>query len=261
VLTYPHFDPILLQLGPLAIRWYGVMYLLGFFMAWFLGQKRAKQTWTTCDFQDIDDMLFFAVLGVVFGGKIGYWLFYQPSMLLSHPQELLTLWHPGMSFHGGLLGVILALGIYAKRRQKNFFEVMDFVAPLVPLGLFFGRMGNFINGELWGRVTDSPIGMVFPYAGSLPRYPSQLIEALLEGLVLFAVVWSFSSKPRPTTQVSAVFLIGYAVARSISEYFRVPDPQYGYLAFNWLTMGQLLCLPMLLLGIGLYWQAHCRSKT
>lgn len=258
-MTYPQFDPVFFSIGPFAVRWYGLMYLLGFASAWVLGRYRARTTgaFTVREFEDI---LTWGLFGVVLGGRLGYVLFYDPGYYLSHPLEIVYLQHGGMSFHGGMLGVIFLMWYAARRRGRTLFEVMDFMAPLVPPGLFFGRLGNFINAELWGRVTDAPAGMVFPGAGPLPRHPSQLYEAALEGVVFFAVLWVFSAKPRPRMAVSGLFLIGYGVFRFIVEFFREPDAHLGFVAFDFLSMGQLLCIPMVVFGALLMRLAYSRRK-
>src|SRR5437868_15092939 len=250
MLVHPNIDPIAFQLGPLAVRWYGLMYLAGFAAAWWLGLRRIKQGILPITRQQFDDILFLVVLGVILGGRLGYILFYKPDYYLSHPLEIFALWQGGMSFHGGFLGVLIALWVFGRRRHKRWLEVTDFVAPLCPLGLAAGRLGNFINGELWGRPTNLPWGMVFRGAGDVPRHPSQLYQFALEGLALFALLWWFSSKPRPRAQVSGLFLIGYGVLRFIAEFAREPDAFLGYLALG-LTMGQWLCLPMIAGGIAL----------
>lgn len=251
MLKYPHINPIAFNAGHLHVHWYGLMYLFSFLLVWALARYRMMhQAWAPLKTNDeLLDVIFYGALGVIVGGRIGYVLFYNFSYYLSAPAEVFKVWDGGMSFHGGLLGVIVALWIYAYRKKVGFFALMDFIAPLAPIGLGLGRIGNFINGELWGRVTTSPIGMVFPHAGSLPRYPSQLIEFFLEGVCLFVFLWLISLKPRPKMFVSSWFLIAYSICRIIAEFFRQPDPQVGYLAFGWLTMGQLLSLPMLILGI------------
>lgn len=208
--------------------------------------------WTT---QQISDLIFYAALGVILGGRIGYMVFYNTHELILHPWILIKIWEGGMSFHGGLLGVILAMWLFSHHFKKTFLNVSDFVSPLVPLGLAAGRIGNFINGELWGRVTDVPWAMIYPHVDDQPRHPSQIYEFGLEGIVLFFVVWFYAAKPRPEGRVSALFLITYSLCRLIAECFRQPDVQMGYIAFGWLTMGQLLSIPMLLLGIGLWWWA------
>lgn len=261
MLTYPHIDPVAIAFGPLKVHWYGLMYVIGFFGGWWLALQRAKKPnsgWTP---QQVSDVIFYAAMGVIIGGRLGYVLFYNLPDFLMHPLSALRLWEGGMSFHGGLLGVLIAVALYSHKAHRSFFEIGDFIAPLVPIGLGAGRIGNFINGELWGRVTTAPWGMVFPHAGPLPRHPSQLYEFLLEGIVLFTVLWIYSSKPRPRMAVSAVFLILYGTFRILIECIREPDPQYGYLAFNWLTMGQLLSFPMILFGIILFFLAQRRNTA
>jgi phosphatidylglycerol:prolipoprotein diacylglycerol transferase len=254
----PDIDPVAIYLGPLKIHWYGLMYLVGFLGGWWLGIYRAKRPGSGWHPQEVADFLFYAALGVILGGRIGYVLFYNFGYYLAHPIEIFYIWTGGMSFHGGLLGVIIAMWLYARRTHRSFFAVSDFVALLTPLGLGAGRLGNFINHELWGRVTDVPWGMVFPNAGSLPRHPSQLYEFTLEGVVLFLVLWIYARKPRPEAAVSGMFLFCYGVFRFLVELVREPDAQLGYLAFGWVTMGQVLSLPMILLGIWMIWWAYKR---
>jgi phosphatidylglycerol---prolipoprotein diacylglyceryl transferase len=250
MLQYPNINPILFEIGFLKIRWYGVMYLVGFLSAWLLLNYRAKKH-PELGFNPeiISDLIFYAALGVILGGRLGYMLFYDLPHLIQNPLLFFKIWEGGMSFHGGFLGVLVAMGLYSHFKRYSFLAIMDFIVPVVPIGLGAGRIGNFINGELWGRVTEMPWGMIFPQAGFLPRHPSQLYEAALEGIFLFLIVWIFSRKPRPLMSVSALFLIIYSLARIFCEFFRQPDIQLGYIAFDWLTMGQLLSLPMLLLGI------------
>jgi len=254
MLIHPQFDPIALSLGPLAIRWYGLMYLAGFISFLWLGRRRAAaQPWHRIDPVALDDLLFYGVLGVVLGGRLGQVLFYEPAYYLDHPLEILAVWKGGMSFHGGFLGVLVAMALFGRKRSLSFWQVTDFIAPLVPLGLLAGRIGNFINGELWGRVAaaDLPWAMVFPYVDGLPRHPSQLYQAGGEGLLLFILLWWFSGKERPRGTVSALFLIGYGAARWIGEYFREPD--HGIFGQSYLvSMGQWLSLPMILIGIVLF---------
>ena len=250
MLVHPNFDPVLFSLGPLAVRWYGLMYLAGFAAAWWLGRRRIAQGIVLITRAQFDDILFGSIVGVILGGRLGYVLFYKPDYYFSHPLEILAIWQGGMSFHGGFLGVLAAMAFVAHRQRLNWWDVMDFVAPLVPIGIAAGRLGNFINGELWGRVTDMSLGMVFRGAGNLPRHPSQLYEMALEGIALFALLWWFSSRPRPRSQVSALFLIGYGAFRFICEFTREPDAFLGILALGF-TMGQWLSLPMIAVGIAL----------
>jgi phosphatidylglycerol---prolipoprotein diacylglyceryl transferase len=266
MLVHPQFDPIAFHLGPLAIRWYGLMYLAGFVLFVVLGKYRARQNLLTgWHPRDVDDMLFFGVFGVIIGGRLGYVLFYKPEYyFFAHPLEVFALWQGGMSFHGGFLGVLLALVFFARSRHKRWLEVTDFVAPLCPLGLAAGRLGNFINGELWGRPTSEPWGMVFPQVDALPRHPSQLYEFGLEGLALFALLWLYARRRRPVGAVSGLFLIGYGVFRFVVEYAREPDNFLGVLALG-LSMGQWLSLPMIIAGIALmlwaYWRAGKTQPT
>jgi phosphatidylglycerol:prolipoprotein diacylglycerol transferase len=256
MLVHPDFNPIAFSIGPLAVRWYGLMYLAGFAAAWWLGLKRIRDNRSPITRKQFDDLIFFAVLGVILGGRLGYVLFYKPGYYAANPLEIFAIWQGGMSFHGGMLGVILAMWFHARRNGIAFLRLADFIAPLCPLGLAAGRMGNFINGELYGRVTDLPWGMVFRQAGEAPRHPSQLYQFALEGLTLFALLWWFSSKPRPQGQVSALFLIGYGTLRFIAEFGREPDAFLGLLAFG-LSMGQWLCLPMIAAGAVLFaWSAR-----
>lgn len=258
-MNYPQIDPVALSLGPLAIHWYGLMYLLGFAFVWLLGRYRAQRVgWQT---NQLEDLLFYGAIGVILGGRLGYAFFYDLPANLDNPFNLLKIWQGGMSFHGGLLGVLAAFWYFGRKTGKSFFEISDFIAPMVPIGLMLGRIGNFINGELWGRVSDVPWAMVFPGAGSLPRHPSQLYQAALEGLLLFLILWFFSAKPRPRAAVSGLFLLGYGVFRFIVEFVRIPDPQYGYLAFDWLTMGQVLCLPMIIGGLMMMIWAYKRERV
>jgi len=258
MLVHPNIDPVAFSIGPLAVRWYGLMYLAGFAAGWWLGLSRIKRGATPVSRIQFDDLLFLAVLGVILGGRLGYVLFYKPGYYASHPLEIFALWQGGMSFHGGLLGVMAAMLFAARRHGIDYLRLMDFVAPLCPLGLAVGRIGNFINGELWGRVTDLPWGMVFRGAGDAPRHPSQLYQFALEGLALFALLWWFSSTPRPRGQVSAVFLIGYGAFRFLAEFAREPDAFLGTLAFG-MTMGQWLCVPMI--AGGLWLLAWSRRQT
>ncbi|AHV92975.1 prolipoprotein diacylglyceryl transferase [Bordetella holmesii] len=253
MLQAPQFDPVALRLGPLAIHWYGLMYLLAFALVYLLGRYRINRgQGGNLTAKDLEDLIFYSVLGVVLGGRLGYVLFYKPGYYLSHPLEIAFLWEGGMSFHGGLIGVILVMLLFARKKGVSFFTISDFIAPLIPLGLGAGRMGNFINGELWGRPSTVSWAMVFPQSGdSLPRHPSQLYELGLEGLVLFVILWWFSSKPRPTGQVSALFLMGYGAFRFLVEFTREPDNFLGLLAGG-MSMGQWLSLPMFLAGLAVF---------
>lgn len=249
MIVFPQIDPVVFSLGPIKVHWYGLMYLLGFIGAWALAHWRAKHynlKWTG---EQIGDLIFYGALGVIIGGRVGYMLFYNTYQFITQPWILIKLWEGGMSFHGGLIGVILAMWFFSRHVKKPFLEVTDFLAPLVPLGLGAGRIGNFINGELWGRVTDVPWAIIFPNSDGQPRHPSQLYEFGLEGIALFIFLWIYASRPRPVGRVSAMFLVGYAVCRLLAECFREPDAQLGFIGFNWLTMGQLLSIPMLLIGL------------
>ena len=258
MLVHPQFDPVALSLGPVSIHWYGLTYLVAFGLFIFLGARRVSRPhfvaagWTR---RDVEDMLFFGVLGVVLGGRLGYALFYKPGVYLANPVEILQVWKGGMSFHGGLLGVIVAMAVFAKLRRRPFLQVMDVVAPCVPTGLASGRAGNFINGELWGRAADPslPWAMAFPQSGSmLPRHPSQIYQFLLEGLLLFGLLWLYARRERAQGQVAAAFVFGYGVLRFVAEYFREPDSFLGLLAGG-MSMGQWLCVPMIAAGAGLWW--------
>jgi phosphatidylglycerol:prolipoprotein diacylglycerol transferase len=273
-LSYPEIDPVAFAIGPLKVHWYGLMYLVGFAAAWVLGRWRASNPASRWTAELVDDVIFYCVIGVIAGGRLGYMLFYGFDQILANPLNLLKVWEGGMSFHGGLIGVLLAMGLFARRHSMRFFEVGDFVAPLVPIGLLTGRIGNFINGELWGHATEMPWGVRLPcdrfaeYCSglppdvqwSLPLHASQLYEATLEGLVLFVVLWWFSSRARPMMAVSGLFLLLYGLFRFSVEFVRQPDAHIGYLAFDWFTMGQLLTLPMLIFGALLLMLAY-RSKS
>jgi phosphatidylglycerol---prolipoprotein diacylglyceryl transferase len=260
-MIHPNFDPIAFAIGPLAVRWYGLMYLIAFALFYVLGRLRLKQAGFTT--QALDDMLFYGALGVILGGRLGYVLFYKAAYYLQHPLEALYIWQGGMSFHGGLLGVIFAMWLYGRARKVHFLSVMDFVAPLVPSGLAAGRMGNFINGELWGRATDpaAPWAMIFPQArDNIARHPSQLYQFALEGVLLFVVIWIFSSKPRPRGAVAAAFTLGYGICRFIAEFAREPDNFLGLLALN-LSMGQWLSIPMILIGGAVLWWSYKQAPA
>ena len=250
MLSYPNINPIAVKFGSIAVHWYGIMYLLGFFLAWLLGRYRCLRSNGRWDQKDMGDLIFYSALGVIAGGRIGYVLFYNFSYYLANPKMVFAVWDGGMSFHGGLVGVLIALIFYGKTIKKSFIQMTDFIAPLVPLGLAAGRIGNFINAELLGRTTDVPWAMIFPTDPErLPRHPSQLYEFFLEGIVLFVVLWLFSRKARPAGAVSGLFLTGYGLARFFVEFFRAPDPQLGFVAFGWMTRGQELSMAMIIPGI------------
>jgi phosphatidylglycerol---prolipoprotein diacylglyceryl transferase len=252
MLTYPHINPIALEIGPLRIHWYGVMYLVAFAAAWYLARRRAAQPRSTWTARDVDDFIFYCMLGTVVGGRVGYVLFYGEAMWCADPWYPLKLWEGGMSFHGGLLGVLFALVLFARTHARRVWDVYDFGAALPGIGIFAVRIGNFINGELWGRPTTGWWGMGVsdsPGGPLVTRHPSQLYEAGLEGLLLFTVVWLATRRPRPRYLPSALFLLCYSLARITVEFVRMPDAQLGYLAGGWLTMGQVLTLPMLLTGL------------
>ena len=248
---YPKIDPVAFSIGPIKVHWYGLMYLVGFVSAWGLALfriARYKLDWTK---EQVDDLIFYAACGVILGGRLGYMLFYTGGDFFHRPWIFFKLWDGGMSFHGGLVGVILALMYFGKKINKPFWQIADFAAPLVPIGIAAGRLGNFINGELWGRITDVPWAMVYYHVDSNPRHPSQLYEFFLEGIVLFVITWWYASKERAAGKVSAIFLISYGLLRFIAESFRQPDSQLGFIAFGWLTMGQLLSLPMVIGGLAI----------
>lgn len=261
MLQHPEFNPIALQIGPLAVHWYGLMYLCGFASAWLLGRWRIRHGGLTrLTERDLDDIIFYGVIGVILGGRLGYVLFYKPSYYLSHPLEIFYLWEGGMAFHGGLLGVVIALLLFARSKKYSILEVGDFVTPLIPLGLAFGRLGNFINGELWGRATSVPWGMVFPQAqDGIARHPSQLYQMSLEGLALFVIVWCFALRPRPAGQISGLFLAGYGIFRFAVEFTREPDSFLGLLAAG-LSMGQWLSLPMIIVGAWLFFRVSAQPS-
>ncbi|EKO3659114.1 prolipoprotein diacylglyceryl transferase [Vibrio metschnikovii] len=257
-LTFPNIDPVLFSIGPLSVRWYGMMYLFGFLFAMWLANRRADKPGSGWTREQVSDLLFAGFLGVVIGGRVGYVLFYNFELFLADPLYLFKVWTGGMSFHGGLLGVITAMFWYARRQQRTFFGVADFVAPLVPFGLGMGRLGNFMNSELWGRVTDVPWAFVFPNGGPLPRHPSQLYELVLEGIVLFFILNWFIKKPRPLGAVSGLFLIGYGTFRFLVEFVREPDVQLGLFG-DVISMGQILSTPMIIFGMILMVWAYQRQ--
>ncbi|HSB97303.1 MAG TPA: prolipoprotein diacylglyceryl transferase [Spongiibacteraceae bacterium] len=261
MLYAPNIDPVAIHLGPLAVRWYGLAYLSGFVLAWLLATRRARRADSPVTPAQVEDIIFSGAMGVILGGRCGYVLFYNFDKFLHDPLWLLRVWEGGMSFHGGALGVIIAMVWYARRQRLHFGQLWDFIAPLVPLGLLLGRLANFINQELWGRPSDVPWAMVFPLTDPqlLARHPSQLYEALLEGVALFAILWIFSRKPRPTFAVGGLFLFFYGVFRFGVEFLREPDEQIGFAALGWMSRGQELSLPMILAGAGLFIYAYTRK--
>jgi phosphatidylglycerol:prolipoprotein diacylglycerol transferase len=262
MLLHPQFDPIAFSLGPLSVRWYGLMYLVAFVQFILLGRYRIRTRPSFLTVEQLDDLLFYGMLGVILGGRLGQVIFYEPGYYFSHPLEIFAVWKGGMAFHGGFLGVLIALGLWARKQNFNWLDVVDFVAPLVPLGLAAGRIGNFINGELWGRVTDPslPWAMVFPQSGDLqPRHPSQLYHVGLEGLTLFVILWLFASRPRQRGAVTGLALAGYGVCRFITEFFREPDA--GIFGHSYtISMGQWLSLPMIAVGIALLIYAQRKQE-
>ena len=273
--TYPAIDPVALSLGPLKIHWYGLMYLVGFVGGWWLGRVRARRPDSGWTVDQVDDLLFYVALGVILGGRLGYILFYDLGGIIDDPVRLLRVWEGGMSFHGGLIGVLIAMGLFARRHGHGFFWIADFVAPLVTVGLFAGRIGNFINAELWGGPAGGGVGVRVPChlapdlcarvgtaadgLHSVPVHATQLYEAGLEGIALFAILWIYSARPRPPMAVSGLFLLCYGLFRFGVEFVRMPDSHIGYLAFDWFTMGQLLTLPMILFGLVLLVLAYSRK--
>jgi len=244
--TFPEIDPVIFSIGPLKIRWYGLMYVIGFLLAWWLARRRCKLPHSPVNAKQVDDLIFWAMVGVIVGGRLGYTFVYGWEQLISDPLYIFKITEGGMSFHGGLAGVMIAMWLYGRSLGKTMWHITDFLAPLVPLGLGFGRIGNFINGELWGKPTDVPWGVL--YKGQV-LHPSQLYESALEGFVLFAILWIYSAKPRPYMAVSGMFLLWYGVFRFFVEFYRVPDAHLGYLALDWVTMGQILSAPMIIAGV------------
>ena len=258
MLNYPDFDPIIFEIGPLALRWYGLMYVLGFVAAWILAARRAKEPWSAIRPEQVDDLIFYAMIGVILGGRLGYSIVYGWQLWLDDPLYVFKITQGGMSFHGGLVGVMVAMWLWGRKIGRGMWQITDFVAPLVPIGLGFGRIGNFINGELWGKPTDVPWAFI---VDGQALHPSQLYEALLEGLVLFAILWVFSSRKRPHLAVSGMFLFWYGVFRFFVEFYRIPDADKGYLLFDWVTLGQILTAPMILAGAVLLYLAYRKNNT
>lgn len=253
MLTYPQIDPVIFSIGFVKVRWYGLMYVAGFIAGWLLARKRAAESWSVIRQSQVDDLVFYTMVGVIAGGRLGYCLVYGWDELWRDPLYVFKITEGGMSFHGGLVGVIAAMWFFARKTGNRWWDIVDFVAPMVPLGLGFGRIGNFINGELWGKPTDVPWAFDI---GGVGRHPSQLYEALLEGAALFVILWVYSSKPRPYLAVSGMFLLWYGIFRFLVEFVRLPDDHIDYLAFGWVTMGQVLTAPMIACGIGMLVYAY-----
>lgn len=257
--TYPDIDPVMLDLGFIKIHWYGMMYMVAFVTAWWLGVLRSRKPGSGWKSDEVADLMFYGALGVIIGGRLGYTLFYNFDNFAKDPLILFKLWEGGMSFHGGVLACVLFLWFFSHRSKRDFFSVTDFVVPLIPLGYAAGRLGNFINGELWGRITDAPWGMHFPHVDKLEtvfRHPSQLYQVFLGGICIFIAMWWYSSRPRPRMAVSGLFLLLFGCYRFTVEFFRQPDEHLGFVAFDWMTMGQLLSLPLIAFGAFLLWKAH-----
>lgn len=253
MITYPEINPVALDLGFAKIHWYGLMYLVGFAGAWWLGARRARlpnSGWTK---EQVSDVIFYGALGVILGARIGYVLFYNFSEFINNPLILFQIWQGGMSFHGGMLGVFLAYYLFARKTNKTYFQVADFLAPMAPIGLGAGRIGNFINNELWGRVADPSLPWAMDFGDHIPRHPSSLYQALTEGLLLFIILWFYTKKPRPAMAASGLFMIGYGSFRFTTEFFRTPDAHIGFVAFGWMTKGQQLSIPMILVGVFLFY--------
>ena len=260
MIAYPHIDPVAVDLGIVKIHWYGLMYLVGFVGAWFYGVQRARQQWRGWNRKMVEDVIFYGALGVILGGRIGYTVFYNFSSFIENPISIFYIWQGGMSYHGGMLGVFIGLYLFARKNGMTFFQVSDFIAPWVPIGLGMGRIGNFINMELPGRVVDNAIPWAMDFGDNIARHPSSLYQALTEGVLLFFILWWYSKKPRPLMAVSAVYMFFYGCFRFATEMFRTPDVHLGFVAFDWLTMGQLLSLPMIMFGIALYWLALNKDR-
>ena len=261
MITYPQIDPVALDVGFAKVHWYGLMYLFAFLVAWALGNYRARQKNSGWNKDEVSDVIFYGALGVVLGGRIGYILFYNFDKFLENPSIIIRIWEGGMSFHGGMLGVFLGLYLFARKTGRTFFQVSDFIAPMVPLGLGFGRLGNFINKELWGRPVDSAVPWAMDYGDHIARHPSSLYQALSEGLLLFIILFFYSRKPRPTMAVSGVFMTAYGCFRFITEFYRTPDAHLGFVMFHWMTKGQQLSVPMIIFGVTILLLAYKKQAT
>lgn len=260
MLTYPDINPVAIDFGVVKIHWYGLMYLIGFAGSWWLGVIRASKPNSGWKKDEVADLVFYGALGVIIGGRAGYVLFYNFSVFIDNPLSIFQIWQGGMSFHGGMIGVFVALYLFARKTQKTFFQVSDFIAPMVPIGLGTGRIGNFINAELLGRPAETNLPWVMDFGDHIARHPSQLYQALSEGLLLFLILWFYSSKPRPRMAVSALFLIFYGCFRFTTEFFRTPDAHIGFVAFDWMTKGQELSIPMIMAGIFILYLSQ-KNKT
>jgi len=256
MITYPEINPAAIDLGVVKVHWYGLMYLFGFLAAWWFGKVRAKQENSGWNNEQVSDVIFYGAMGVILGGRIGYILFYNFDLFLSNPIIILRIWEGGMSFHGGMLGVFAGLYLFARKTNKTFFQVSDFIAPMVPLGLGFGRIGNFINKELWGRPADSAVPWAMDFGDHIARHPSSLYQALTEGLLLFLILFFYSRKTRPRMAVSGAFMMLYGVFRFATEFYRTPDEHLGFVMFDWMTKGQQLSVPMIIIGIALIVYAY-----
>lgn len=261
MITYPDIDPVAFSLGPIQVHWYGLTYIVGIFGAWVWARYQSKKLDYHLSNMQIDDLIFYIAMGLVLGGRVGYTLFYNFPAFLSDPIVLFKVWEGGMSFHGGMIGGFLTAWYFAKKNGFGFFELSDFYTPLVPIGLFAGRIGNFINGELWGKQSNLPWAMIFPGGGSVPRHPSQLYEAFMEGIVLFILLYFYTRQPKPRMATTGLALLLYGSFRFAVEFVRLPDPHIGYLVLDWLTMGQLLTLPMMIIGSLLIYLAYSWSST